>query len=204
MPPGWLPAHAPIRGDGPDPGSARWQRCYLRQVGLAEDLDYAIPGPNPFQRAVQGIVSTRPGAWVLSQTLPAMDRTMARLTGGHSSVSELGAGLPIVVLTTTGRKSGLPRESQLVAIPFGDALAVIGTNYGRANTPAWVLNLEAEPRATVTHEATTVDVVAGGATDEQRRQILAASATIYGGYLKYLGRISGRYVRIFVLEGDGS
>jgi deazaflavin-dependent oxidoreductase (nitroreductase family) len=169
-------------------------------VGLAEDLNYAIPAPNPLQRSVQAIVSTRPGAWVLSKTLPAMDRTVARLTAGRSSVSELGAGLPIVVLTTTGRKSGLPRNSQLIAIPFGEALAVIGTNYGTASTPAWVLNLEADPRATLAHEATAVDVAARAATEAERVQILARSATIYGGYAKYLSRISGRQVRIFVLE----
>lgn len=172
-------------------------------MGLAEDLGYAIPAPNPLQRSVQAIVSTRPGAWVLSQTLPTMDRAVARLTGGRSSVSELGAGLPIVVLTSTGRRSGLPRESQLVAIPFGDALAVIGTNYGKATTPAWVLNLEAEPRATLAHESATVDVIARPSTETERAGVLARAATIYGGYAKYLSRISGRQVRIFVLESPG-
>lgn len=145
-------------------------------------------------------MSTRPGAWVLSQTLPTLDRTVARLSGGRSSLSELGAGLPIVVLTTTGRKSGVARESQLVGIPFGDGLAVIGTIYGSAFTPAWVLNLEAEPRASVAHEATTLGIAARAATDEERGQILARAATIYGGYPKYRGRITGRKVRIFVLE----
>jgi deazaflavin-dependent oxidoreductase (nitroreductase family) len=169
-------------------------------MGIAEDLDYVFPEPNRFQRAVQAIVSTRPGAWVLSKALPATDRAVARLTGGRSSVSELVAGVPIVVLTTTGRKSGLPRESQLVGIPLRDAIAVLGTNYGQAATPAWVLNLEAEPRATLAHETRSIEVLARPATDAERGQVLARTATIYGGYAKYLGRISRRRVRIFVLE----
>ena len=147
-------------------------------MGLAEDLEYAFPKANPLQRAVQAGVSTRVGAWVLSKVLPATDRAVARLTGGRSSVSELVAGVPIVVLTTTGRRSGLTRESQARRLPLGDALAVIGTNYGQAATPAWVLNLEAEPRASVAHEATSIEVVARPATETERSQVLARAATV--------------------------
>lgn len=171
-------------------------------MGLAEDLGYVIPRPNPFQRTVQAAVATRPGSWVLSKALPTADRAAARLTGGRTSVSELGAGIPVVVLTTTGRRSGRTRETQLVGIPWGDTLAVIGTNYGQAATPAWALNLEADPRASVTHEASTIDVIARPAAGAERGPILARAATIYGGYTKYLARISGREVRIFLLDRD--
>ena len=169
-------------------------------MSIAEDLDYAFPEPNRLQRAVQALVSTRPGSWVLSRALPALDRAAARLTGGRTSVSELGAGVPIVVLITMGRKSGLPRESQLVGFPLGDAMAVIGSNYGQGATPAWVLNLEAENRASLAHEARRIDVVARPATETERAKVLSLAATVYGGYTKYLARISGRRVRIFVLE----
>lgn len=169
-------------------------------MGLAEDLGYAFPRPNPFQRSVQVVVSTRAGAWVLSKALPVTDRAVASLTAGRSSISELVAGVPIVVLTTTGRRSGLPRASQLVGIPLREALAVMGTNYGQAATPAWVLNLEADPRASIAHETTTIEVVARPATDSERTQVIARAASIYGGYAKYLSRIAGRRVRIFVLD----
>jgi deazaflavin-dependent oxidoreductase (nitroreductase family) len=120
---------------------------------------------------------------------------------------KLGAKLlwfPAALLTTTGRKSGLRRTSHLIAVPYEDTLALLGTNFGQPSTPAWVLNLEAEPRASVAHEATSIEVVARPATETERSQVLARAATVYGGYAKYLGRISGRQVRIFVLEPASS
>ena len=43
-----------------------------------------------------------------------------------------------------------PRTGYLVAIPYEDGLGVIGTKFGQRDTPDWVLNLEADPAATVT------------------------------------------------------
>jgi deazaflavin-dependent oxidoreductase (nitroreductase family) len=129
-----------------------------------------------------------------------MDKALARVNKGRTSLPEMLAGLPALVLTTTGRRSGQPRETHLIAVPIGDTLALLGTNFGQAGTPAWVLNLEAEPRARVTYRDVSRDVVARPATDAERAEVLAASAGVYGGYQKYQERITGRRVRIFVLE----
>jgi deazaflavin-dependent oxidoreductase (nitroreductase family) len=48
-------------------------------------------------------------------------------------------------VTTTGRRSGLRRTTHLIAVPYGDTLALLGTNFGQPATPAWALNLEADP-----------------------------------------------------------
>ena len=113
------------------------------------------------------------------------------------------AGLPVVDVTTTGRKSGLARRSHLVAVPIDDTLALLGTNFGQPSTPAWVLNLEADPRATLTYRRRSLAASARPATDDEQAQVLAGSAQVYGGYLKYQQRITGRRLRIFVLEpGD--
>ena len=102
--------------------------------------------------------------------------------------------------TTTGRKSGLPRTSHLIAVPYDGTLALLGTNFGQPATPAWVLNLEANPRATVTHSGRTREVVARLATEQEQAGVLAASAQVYGGYLKYQQRITDRRLRIFLLD----
>jgi deazaflavin-dependent oxidoreductase (nitroreductase family) len=169
-------------------------------VGLAEELSYTIAPPNVIQRSVKAIVSTRPGSRVLSWVLPPLDRTLTRVSEGRTSAPKLLVGVPVLTLTSTGRRSGLPRETQLVGIPVGGTLAVLGTNFARPETPAWVHNLEADPRATVSHRGTTVYVMARPASEQERTDVLAASASVYSGYLKYLERISGRDVRIFVLE----
>ena len=113
---------------------------------------------------------------------------------------ELLAGLPVVDVTTTGRRSGLRRTTHLIAVPYGDTLALLGTNFGQPATPAWVLNLEADPRATLRHRGTTLEAVARPATEEERESVLAGSTEVYGGYLAYQARITGRRLRIFLLE----
>lgn len=169
-------------------------------MNLAAELSYSFPRPNLFQRTVQTIGSTRPGSWFFSKTLARMDRAVARLTKGRTSVPALFVGLPVLVLTTTGRKSGQRRDSHLIAFPYKDDLALLGTNFGQASTPAWVLNLEADPRATVTYQAVTREVVARRATDAERDAVVANSTSFYGGYAKYQQRITGRTLRVFILE----
>lgn len=169
-------------------------------MGLSTDLGYRHHSPNAFQRVIQGVASSRPGAWLFSKLLRHLDEVVLRLTRGRHTVPGLLAGLPVLDLTTTGRKSGQPRTSHLISIPVGDDLALLGTNFGQPKTPAWVLNLEAEPRASVTHNQRTATVVARPASDDEVREVMERSRAIYGGYEKYQQRISGRRVRIFVLE----
>ncbi|GAA4396885.1 hypothetical protein GCM10023153_20270 [Ornithinibacter aureus] len=172
-------------------------------MGLAADLDYRITTPNPAQRGVRRAGSARVGSKLLARYLPAMDRTVARLSRGRTTAIEMLAGLPIIALTTTGRRTGTRRHTQLVAIPHEATLALLGTNFGGPSTPTWALNLEANPAATVAFRDREVEVVARAATEAERAQVLATAATIYVGYPKYLARISGRTVRIFVLEPCG-
>jgi len=169
-------------------------------MGLADDLGYRLRSPNRFQRVVQRFASTRPGAWLFSKVLRHLDDAVGRVTSGRTSAPEVLAGLPVLDVTTTGRKSGLRRTSHLIAVPIGDTLALLGTNFGQRSTPAWVLNLEADPRATVGYRRRTVQATARPADPDEHAAVLAGSAQVYGGYLKYQQRITARRLRIFVLE----
>ena len=181
------------------PGAA--DRCYGRPVGIATELSYSFPRPNALQRSVRVVTSSRAGAWTGARLAPVLDRAVARLTRGRTTASAALSGLPVIVVTTTGRRSGMPRQAQLIGIPIGDdGLALLGTNFGQATTPTWALNLEADPRATVAHGGATLGVVARAATDEQRAEVLASATALYVGYGRYVSRISGRRVRVFVLE----
>jgi deazaflavin-dependent oxidoreductase (nitroreductase family) len=168
-------------------------------MGLAADLGYHVRRPNLLHRAIQAFASTRSGAWVFSKLLRHLDDVVGRVARGRTSVPELLAGLPVLDVTTTGRKSGLRRTSHLIAVPYADTLALLGTNFGQPSTPAWVLNLEADPHALVAHHGTTVEALARPATDTEQAEVLAASAAVYGGYLKYQARITGRRLRTFIL-----
>ena len=169
-------------------------------MSLADDLSYRFRPANPVQRALQHLVASRGGAWVFARVLPTLDSVVQRLSGGRHTVPSLLAGLPVVDVTTTGRKSGQPRTSHLIAIPHGDTLALLGTNFGQPSTPAWVLNLEADPRATIDYRGTQLEVLARPADEREQAEVLARSEDIYVGYRKYQTRITGRRLRIFLLE----
>ncbi len=117
-------------------------------MGLAVDLGCQIRPANAFHRLMQSFGATRLGAWLFSRTLRHADDAVGWLTGGRHSVPELLAGLPVIDITTTGRRSGSPRRTHLISVPLGEGLAVLGTNFGQRPTPAWALNLEADPHAT--------------------------------------------------------
>ena len=172
-------------------------------MGLAADLDYRHRPANALQRGVQAFGSSRAGAWVFSRTLRHLDTAVGRVSGGRRSAPEVLAGLPVLDLTTTGRRSGQRRTSHLISIPVGDDLALLGTNFGQPSTPAWVLNLEADPYAEVTYRGRTLAVRARPATDAERVAVMERSRGVYGGYEKYQQRIAGRRVRIFVVERAG-
>jgi len=172
-------------------------------VGLASELSYAHDRGNPVQRAMQAFGSTRVGAWFFSKTLAPIDRLLHRLTKGRTTLPAVLAGLPVIMVTTTGRKSGEARTTPLISVPIGDDLTLLGTNFGQTNTPGWVFNLEADPHATVEYRGVSRSVVVRPATEGERADAWKASAGVYGGYEKYQERITGRDIRIFVLEPAG-
>ena len=126
---------------------------------------------------------------------------VGRVTRGRHSAPGLLTGLAVLDLTTTGRRSGQRRTSHLIATPYDEGLALLGTNFGQESTPAWALNLEADPRATVSYRGTTREVVARPATEAEAEEIFAQAATFYVGYRHYRARIGDRRrIRVFVLE----
>ena len=169
-------------------------------MGIAAELGYTFHRPNPFQRAMQALAGTRPGAWFFSKALRHLDTAVAKVTGGRTTSAELMAGLPVIDVTTTGRKSGQRRTSHLISVPYRETLALLGTNFGQTGTPAWALNLEADPYAHVQFKDRGLDVVARPAEEDEVAAVFERSREVYGGYAKYQQRITGRRVRVFILE----
>ncbi len=190
-----IPGRPPVVTTGP--GSV----VAFRSVGLASELGYRYPEPNGLQRLVQSFASSRFGARLTPRTLVPLDTWTARITHGRVSLPVALAALPVVTLVTTGRKSGLPREHHLLAIPHEDDLALIGTNFGQPGTPAWTLNLKANPRATVSYGGVTRNVSARPALTGEQTEILATAATKFSGAAEYEQRLQGRRpLAVFVLE----
>ena len=149
---------------------------------------------------MQKVASSRPGAWFFARTLYPLDRLLFRVTAGRLTVPALLAGLPVVMLTTTGARTGRQRTMPLVGIPVGDDLAVIGSNFGQRPTPGWVYNLEADPAGRVGYRDRSVEVVARRVDDVDADRIFEAGQAVYSGYAGYRVRADHRVIRVFVLE----
>ena len=87
--------------------------------------------------------SVRLGAWLLRRTRGRATRLWRRRA---------------LVLTTRGRRSGLPRTVVVQYFPDGRDLIVVAANSGMPTHPAWYLNLSDDPRATVEVEGRTLPV----------------------------------------------
>jgi deazaflavin-dependent oxidoreductase (nitroreductase family) len=169
-------------------------------MGLLDELGYAVRPANAVQRVTQRVASSRPGAWTFQRTLYPVDKALFRLSKGRVTVPGLLAGLPVIMLTTTGAKTGEARTMPLLGVPIDGDLAVIGSNYGQQKTPGWVYNLEAEPAAAVEYRDSTVEVVARRASDDDADRAFELAADVYPGYAKYRERADHRVIRVFVLE----
>ena len=170
-------------------------------MGLAADLGYRHHTTNPIYKPVLLFAGSRAGGWFFSRVLRHLDDAVGRLTRGRRSAPGLLAGLEVLDVTTTGRRSGQRRTSHLIAAPYDGTLALLGTNFGQAATPAWALNLEADPRATLTYRGVTREVVARAATPAEAEEVFALAARFYPGYARYRQRVGERRrIRVFVLQ----
>ena len=110
----------------------------------------------------------------------------------------------IMLLTTTGRKSGEPRTSPLLVLPWEEGFAICGSRGGTSKTPGWVHNLRADSRATLTVRKQVVPVLATEVTDEARyAAVFEGLREAHNGYKLYASE-STRKLPIFYLKSDSA
>jgi deazaflavin-dependent oxidoreductase (nitroreductase family) len=154
---------------------------------------------NAFHRAMRGVAATKTGRIFFRPTAHRLDQLVSKLTGGKHSFAGIAAGLPTVILTTTGVKSGMPRTVALLGIPHPDGVAVVAANYGDARHPGWYHNLKANQAATVTMMGDTWDAIARLATPREREEIWAKGVELYPGLAKERAWAGDRQIEAFVL-----
>src|SRR3954469_9618604 len=109
---------------------------------------------SPIRKPLIAFAGTSLGSWLIKQLVP-IDRWLIRRTGNKLTVFG-PTGAPLLLLTTTGAKSGLQRTTPLVYARDGEDLIVVASNYGGERHPAWSGNLLAHPEAIVTIGGTPV------------------------------------------------
>lgn len=128
-------------------------------------------------------------------------------TGLHSAVFRAtnGAvggrmlGSPVLLLVTKGRKTGRSRTTPLLYLEDGNRYAIVASNGGTANPPAWWLNLRAAPEATVEVGARKVRVRARETKGEERARLWRDLVRMYPPYEDYQ-RKTDRKIPVTLLE----
>ena len=95
------------------------------------------------------------------------------------------AGMPVLLLTTTGRRSGKARTTPLTFFRDGANLVVIASNGGADQPPDWSLNLRQNPRAVVEIGTDELTVQARTASAEERERLWVGITATYSGYARY-------------------
>ncbi len=94
-------------------------------------------------------------------------------------------GAPLLLLHTTGAKSGKERVSPMMYRADGDKMYVFASYAGRPENPAWYHNLVAHPQVTVEVGTETFPATATTVTGTERDEIYAAHAAIFPGFAEY-------------------
>ena len=137
-----------------------------------------------------------------------MGRLLFKLiSGAHSALYRASRGkiagrvgkLDVLLLTTTGRKTGKPRTVPLLYAAAGNGYAVIGSKGGAVEHPAWVFNLRANPKGRIDLGGRQLTVEAREAEGEEYDELWSQMAQGYKGYAGYKEKTSRR-IPIFILE----
>ena len=108
---------------------------------------------------------------------------------------------PVLLLTTTGRRSGQRRTAPVVYLEDDGRLSVIDTNAGNTRIPAWSRNLDANPKAEVELGRRRIAVHARPAEGEERADLWRKHNAQYSGFDEYRDELpEGRPVTVYVLE----
>jgi deazaflavin-dependent oxidoreductase (nitroreductase family) len=119
--------------------------------------------------------------------------SLYRLTGG-----KVGGGEHMLILTTTGRKSGVERDTPLFFFRDGEHFVIIASAGGAAKHPTWWLNLRSNPQARIQIGANVIPVAAVEAEGEERQRLWSIVAEHYTNFVAYQKR-TAREIPLIVL-----
>ena len=144
-----------------------------------------------FYARLSSSLGTRGLRWTGKFNVPIYRATGGRIGG------KVGRA-PVLLLTTTGRKSGQPRTAPVVYLADGANVALIDTNAGNEKVPAWSLNLKASPEAEVEIGREKRAVLARVAEGEERADLWRRHNEQFAGFDEYEKKL-GRTPEVIVL-----
>ena len=152
-------------------------------MGLLTPLAIRVGGLSWMPRLLAQIV------WV--------DKAIQRGSAGRVTILDL-AGLPNLMLTVVGRKSGLPRSTPLLCVPRGEAVLIAGSYFGGPNEPLWVKNVEANPDVTFRMGGRSREAAARPLEGAERAEAWNHMLKTWPNFAKYEQR-TNRLIKVFEL-----
>jgi deazaflavin-dependent oxidoreductase (nitroreductase family) len=122
-----------------------------------------------------------------------------RANGGHASSGPF-VGKQVLILTTTGAKSGQRRETPLAYSTKGDDIVIVASMGGAPQHPSWYHNLVANPNVRIEVDGKAYDATARVVDAAERRRLYDAHTEIFPGFAEYEARTGGRVIPVIVLH----
>lgn len=121
-------------------------------------------------------------------------------SGGAEGTTLRDTGLPCIIVTNIGNKTGAVRKTPLMRVKVGDGYVLVGSYGGRPKDPVWVHNLRANPDVEI-RDATEVFKmrVREVTEDPERARLWAASAKAFPTYDEYQAK-APRTIPVFIAE----
>jgi deazaflavin-dependent oxidoreductase (nitroreductase family) len=125
-------------------------------------------------------------------------RAVFNASGGK--VAGKGMGMPVLALTTTGRKSGQPRTVMLTSpLQDGETVVIVGSKGGADRDPDWIFNIRANPGVEVKMGGRTKKMTAHVATPEERAALWPRVTADHKNYAGYQTK-TDREIPLVILE----
>lgn len=139
-----------------------------------------------------------PAKDLLARLISNSHEQLFKATGGRLGGNV--AGMPALILATTGRKSGKIRKTMLTSpLRDGNGIVLVASYGGDNRHPAWFLNLRENPEVEVTMRGTTKTMKARVASPEEKAELWPEVTKKYRGYAAYQRR-TARDIPLVILE----
>jgi deazaflavin-dependent oxidoreductase (nitroreductase family) len=147
----------------------------------------------------------------MTRSLPVVngkDFYLKAVTGLHEAVFRAsrgkllnrGAGMPVLMLTTTGRKTGQARTTMLTSpLQEGDTIMLVASKGGDDRNPIWFLNLRDDPKVQVTMDGQTTPMTARIVEGDEKARLWTRIVAAHDNYAGYQ-RKTDRDIPVVVLE----
>ncbi|WP_037851155.1 nitroreductase family deazaflavin-dependent oxidoreductase [Streptomyces sp. NRRL S-340] len=145
---------------------------------------------------LEGEYEPSPAAWVREQV------ELYEKSGGTEGTTLRETGLPVIVLTTRGARSGRIRKTPLMRVEHEGRYAVVASQGGAPKHPFWYFNLLADPRVELQDGPVKQDMTAREVTGEEKAEWWERAVAAFPPYAEYQEKTS-REIPVFVLEATG-